>query len=170
MACTINLGPSTQGTVCAFYLLPFILNGLDFSGHRRSMQYHFIPWIWILYRSSSFPSMQHILLILSFVPRTWRYPVGRDRASLGYQTLTVHPTTANYETPNHSTTLGEAKHHRAWISGNKGSEVPGGTPNDNNHNLKKKLHDMWSPRPGSKKWCVLLCVRQDSCIIIHILW
>lgn len=66
----------------------------------------------------------HFINSPSFVPRAWRCPMGRDGALLSYQTLTLHPTIANCKTPNHSTTLGQAKHHQAWLSGEKGTEVP----------------------------------------------
>lgn len=126
---TIYLGPRSQGTISTFYLLHFILNALAFSGLRKSMWYHFIPPIWILWRLSSFTSIKHILFIIRVL---FQGPGGIQRAEIGRCLLTGH---------SHSTLQLQAARHPI-------TALLWGGQNITRHRLVEKRNrgSMWGPK------------------------
>lgn len=123
-------------------ILPFTLHSkcASFSGLRKSTSYR------VSLYTRNLDSLgvvffhihkTHFINSLRIVLRACRDPGGRD----GHCMVTRHiPPYSCKLQDTHSTCLGQANHHEAWISGGKGTEVPRRTPNDSNHTLQIKWH------------------------------
>lgn len=95
----------------------------------------------------------------SFVPRASRHPVGRDRAWFGNRAFWVDP--ARVRHPTTAPPWGRQNITRLRLVGEKKQRLP--VRPQMTTTITQKLNDMLSPSPSSEKWCVLLCVKHDTC-------